>query len=78
MFITLYFIIWAIVAICFTIYDYKNNGMNFEEYVDWNRDAIFVYCWIALAWPVVLQGLLFYYSWMTVISFILSKVKKED
>ena len=76
--VLLYFLIWIITAICLTINDYIDTGLNLDKYLEWRSDDIFVICIVSLLWPMFLPFILLYCSWMFIIRLVLSKVKKEE
>ena len=76
--VLLYFLIWIITAICLTINDYIDTGLNLDKYLEWRSDNIFVILIVSLLWPMFLPFILLYCSWMFIIRLVLSKVKKEE
>ena len=76
--VLLYFLIWIITAICLTINDYIDTGLNLDKYLEWRSDNIFVILIVSLLWPLFLPFILLYCSWMFIIRLVLSKVKKEE
>lgn len=76
--VSLYFLIWIITAICLTINDYIDIGLNLDKYLEWRSDDIFVICIVSLLWPMFLPFILWYCSWMFIIRLVLSKVKRRN
>lgn len=74
LFIILYFLGWFVTSIFLTIYDYIDTNLRLDDYLDYRVDDIISYCWASLLWPLILPALLFYYSWIAIIRFIISKI----